>query len=74
MLTTKYLKLFSTFIVCEYSVIKENQNIILENFFKNPKNEFNFRFKVEEKFEGALEEELDPYKVKSKEVSVSLGK
>ena len=37
-LTTKYLRLFSTFIKCEGGVIKENQNILLEKFFKNPNN------------------------------------
>jgi pseudouridine-5'-phosphate glycosidase len=48
-LTTKYLRLFSTFIRCENEVIKENQNIILNNFFKNPNNELNFKFRVEYK-------------------------
>lgn len=37
-MTTKYLRLFSTFIKCEGGVIKENQNILLEKFFKNPNN------------------------------------
>lgn len=49
-LTTKYLRLFSTFIVCEDRVIRENQNIILNKFFKEIKNEEqSFRFKVEYK-------------------------
>ena len=35
-LTTKYLRLFSTFIKCEDRVVKANQYIILNEFFKNP--------------------------------------
>jgi len=45
-LTTKYLRLFSTFIKCEDRVLKENQNIILEDFFKKLENPYSFRFKV----------------------------
>lgn len=48
-LTTKYLRLFSTFIKCEDRILKENQNIILEHFFKDKNNLFCYRFKVETK-------------------------
>ena len=48
-LTTKYLRLFSTFIKCEDRVIKENQQIILDCFFKNNDNEWSFKFKLEER-------------------------
>ena len=45
-LTTKYLRLFSTFINCETRVLKENQNIILEKFFKDKENYYCYRFKI----------------------------
>lgn len=48
-LTTKYLRLFSTFIKCEDCILKENQNIILEHFFKDENNYYCYRFKVVEK-------------------------
>lgn len=48
-LTTKYLRLFSTFIKCEDRVLKENQNIILNKFFKDKDNHFCYRFKIETK-------------------------
>lgn len=46
-LTTKYLRLFSTFIKCENRVIKENQTIILNKFFNREDNNLGFKFKVE---------------------------
>lgn len=48
-LTTKYLRLFSTFIKCEDRVIKENQQIILDCFFKDINNLWSFKFRLEEK-------------------------
>ena len=45
-LTTKYLRLFSTFIKCEDRVIKENQTIILNKFFNREDNNLGFKFKV----------------------------
>lgn len=45
-LTTKYLRLFSTFIKCEDRVLKENQNLILNKFFKDKENKYCYRFKI----------------------------
>ncbi len=53
-MTTKYLRLFSTFIKCEDRVIKENQQIILDCFFKNIDNLWSFKFKLEEKEEEEI--------------------
>ena len=33
-------------------VIKNNLNIILNKFFKNPNNQFNFKFKVDYRNDG----------------------
>ena len=46
-LTTKYIRLFSTFIKCEDRVLKENQTIILNKFFNREDNNFTFKFRVE---------------------------
>lgn len=74
-LTTKYLRLFSTFIVCEDRVIRENQNIILHKFFKNQKNEEqSFRFKVEFKSEVDEEGSDTISKIKTREVLIAFGK
>lgn len=43
------MRLFSTFIKCENRVIKENQQIILDSFFKNKDNLWSFKFKLEQK-------------------------
>jgi hypothetical protein len=48
-LTTKFLRLFSTFIVCEDQIIRKNQNIILNDFFKNSNNQQIFKVKIETK-------------------------
>ena len=48
-LTTKYLKLFETFIICDDRIIRKNQNIILNEFFKNTENHYSFKFKIEQK-------------------------
>lgn len=54
--------------------MKENQNIILEHFFKDKNNLFCFRFKVETK-EDEQELAQDPYsKIKTKRVEIALDK
>ena len=67
-LTTKYLRLFSTFIKCDDRIIKENQKIVLEKFFKDPENKYCYRFKTTDK-EDQYEDPNDPFsKIKSKRV------
>jgi len=46
-LTTKQLRLFSTFIKGDNVIFKDNQKKILNDFFNNEKNEYTFKFKVE---------------------------
>ena len=73
-LTTKYLRLFSTFIKCEDRVIKENQYIVLEKFFKDPDNYFCYRFEAVTK-EDEVEDPNDPFsKIRTKRVQISLHK
>ena len=71
-LTTKYLRLFSTFIKCEDRILKENQNIILDNFFKDENNFYCYRFKVVDK-EDEQEDAQDEFsKIKCKRVEIAL--
>ena len=71
-LTTKYLRLFSTFIKCEDRILKENQNIILEHFFKDENNIYCYRFKITEK-EDEPEDPHDEFsKIKIKRVEIAL--
>ena len=48
-LTTKYIRLFSTFIKCEDRILKDNQTIILKKFFQDDHNHFCYRFKITDK-------------------------
>lgn len=80
-MTIKYLRLFSTFIKCEDRVIKENQQIILDCFFKNIDNLWSFKFKLEEKEEEEIENPLQlptnhPVfdKILKYKVEIALGK
>jgi len=80
-LTTKYLRLFSTFIKCEDRVLKENQQIILNKFFKEKENAWSFKFKLEEKEEDEIENPMglvpnDPVydKILKYRVEIALGK
>jgi len=75
-LTTKYLRLFSTFIKCEDRVIKENQTIILNKFFNREDNNLGFKFKVEYTAMNDDEESTDDPKAKekAKKAKVSFGR
>lgn len=88
-LTTKYLRLFSTFIKCDNRVLKENQKIILNNFFKNRSNFLSFKFRlqdkeVEESSQIVVQEapifkreetDNDPFsKIRTRCVEIALGK
>ena len=44
---TKHLRLFSTFIKGDNVIFKENQKLILSNFFNDENNIYTFKFKVE---------------------------
>ena len=74
-LTTKYLRLFSTFIKCEDRVLKVNQNTIMEKFFKSNENEFSFRFKKVDKMEEKrVEIKGITEKIYTQEVHIAFGK
>ncbi len=73
-LTTKYLRLFSTFIVCQDRVIRENQNIILNQFFKNSDNQQIFRVKLQFKADYQEDPTDIMSKIKSREVLIAFGK
>ena len=73
-LTTKYLRLFSTFIKCDDCILEKNQEYILQKFFKDKDNEFCYRFKVVDK-EDEKEDPNDPFsKIKIKKVEIALFK
>ena len=65
----KYLKLLSTFIKIDDGVIKSNQEIVLNTFFKNPKNKYMFKFSSSYKHDRPPEE----FSFESNELS-KLGK
>ena len=74
-LTTKHLRLFSTFIRGGDDVIfKENQKQILVEFFMNERNNYNFKFKVEYRI-SEVDENSDNFfdKDRNKVVKVSFG-
>ena len=74
-LTTKYLRLFSTFIKCEDRVLKANQNTIMDKFFKSTENEFSFRFKKVDKLEEKrVEIKGITEKIYTQEVHIAFGK
>ncbi len=75
-MTTKYLKLFSTFIKCEKRVVKENQTIILNKFFNKEDNNLGFKFKVEYTASNDDEESVDDPKAKekAKKAKISFGR
>ena len=53
--------------------MKENQNIIMNEFFKNPNNEFNFRFKAD--FKKIIPDDVETNdKIKSHQVKISFNK
>ena len=74
-LTTKYLRLFSTFIKGDDVIFKENQKKILIDFFLNERNSFNFKFKVEYRISEAEDNLSDDFrdKERNKVVKVSFG-
>lgn len=41
----KYLRLLSAFIKCADTVIKSNQDLVLQHFFRSEENDYQFRFK-----------------------------
>lgn len=81
-LTTKHLRLFSTFIKGDNVIFKDNQKILLNDFFNNGnKNEnldrgdFTFKFKVEYRI-SEIEDNLDDIREKerNKVVKVIFGR
>lgn len=62
-LTTKHLRLFSTFIRGDDVIFKENQRKILNDFFLNDRNSYNFKFKVEYRISEA-EDNSDDFRDK----------
>lgn len=73
-LTTKHLRLFSTFIRGDDVIFKENQKKILLDFFMSERNNYNFKFKVEYRISEA-EDNSDDFrdKERNKVVKVSFG-
>lgn len=73
-LTTKHLRLFSTFIRGDDVIFKENQKKILVDFFMSERNNYNFKFKVEYRISEA-DENSDNFfdKDRNKVVKVSFG-
>lgn len=74
-LTTKYVRLFSTFIKCEDRVIKENQNIILNYFFKSMDNLWSFKIKaIEKDADECVAEKDDEFaKIRNRRVDIAIG-
>ena len=73
-LTTKHLRLFSTFIRGDDVIFKENQKKILSGFFMSELNNWNFKFKVEYRISEA-EDNSDDFrdKERNKVVKVVFG-